>query len=167
VPGERVALYGTPQIKLDVVRSSDMNRTPDIRSRPYLPIWGAEVELRYITPQLTQNSVANLLFNAGVIVGVGDNRQEKGKASNGLFRIIAEDDSDEEWDNLIKYHGRKAQEKALAHPECADQDTADLLAFWENEVSRRRSEPTGSKSKTTISIAKGKTKTTNGREKHV
>src|SRR3990167_1144981 len=37
MPGDHAALYGTPQLRLDPVKSADMNRTPDVRSRPYFP----------------------------------------------------------------------------------------------------------------------------------
>src|SRR5574337_511428 len=37
--GERVPLYGVPQMSMMVVRSADMNKTPDIRTRAILPRW--------------------------------------------------------------------------------------------------------------------------------
>jgi hypothetical protein len=37
----------------------------------------------------------------------------------------------------VKNHGRMAQLKAIEHPEFADQDTADLMEFFEAEVTRR------------------------------
>jgi len=137
LPGSFAPLYGTPQLRMDVVRSADMNRTPDIRSRCFLPIWGTEVEIHYIVPQLSVTSVVNLLCNAGVLVGIGDYRQEKGKGSFGSFRVIGENEKDAEWDALVKEHGRKAQTAALADPEYADRDTEDLMEFFHGEVQRR------------------------------
>lgn len=137
MPGDLTALYGTPQLRMDVVRSADMNRTPDIRTRAFLPKWGAEIEIQYVVPQFSVNSIATLLCNAGVVVGVGDYRQEKGKGGFGVFRVLGEGQKDEEWDDLVKNHGRMKQLAALAKPEYADQDTADLMEYYESEVTRR------------------------------
>ena len=137
MPGDHVSLYGTPQLRMDVVRSADINKTPDIRSRCYLPRWAAEVEVSYIVPQLGITAVVALLCNAGVLVGVGDYRQEKGKGAFGSFRVLGEGEPDEEWDDLVANHGRTAQEAALADPDFADRDTEDLMAFFASEVKRR------------------------------
>lgn len=137
LPGELAALYGTPQLRMDVVRSADINRTPDIRTRCFLPRWGAEVEVQFIVPQLSIAAVVTLLCNAGVLVGIGDYRQEKGKGAFGSFRVLGEGDDDPEWDDLVANHGRPAQEAALADPEYANADTADLMAFYEQEIARR------------------------------
>lgn len=137
MPGDLTALYGVPQLRLDVVRSADINRTPDVRSRAFLPKWGAEIEVQFIVPQLSIASVVSLLCNAGVLVGVGDFRQEKGKGAFGSFRVIGEGEQDDEWDDLVANHGRMAQLAAIEHPEFADRDTEDLMDFYEDEVSRR------------------------------
>lgn len=137
MPGDHAPLYGTPQLRMDVVRSADINKTPDIRTRCFLPKWGAEIEIQFIIPQLSVMSVVTLLCNAGVLVGVGDYRQEKGKGAFGSFRVLGEGDDDNEWNDLVSNHGRAAQEAALANPEFADTDTADLMAFYESEVTRR------------------------------
>jgi hypothetical protein len=137
MPGDFSALYGTPLLRLDVVRSADINRTPDVRSRAFLPRWGAEIEIRYITPQLSISAVVALLCNAGILVGVGDFRQEKGKGSFGSFRVLGDGQDDPEWDDLVTNHGREAQERALADPDFADQDTADLMEFFSAEVIKR------------------------------
>lgn len=137
MPGDFVPLYGTPMLRMDVVRSADINRTPDIRSRAFLPRWGAEVEIQFIVPQLSVSSVVSLLCNAGVLVGVGDFRQEKGKGAFGSFRVIGEGEDDTEWKDLVENHGRAAQEAALADPEYADKDTADLMEFFFEETKRR------------------------------
>src|SRR5512139_1014108 len=107
MPGDFVPLYGTPYLRMDVVRSADINRTPDVRTRAFLPKWGAEIEINYIVPQLSVTSVVTLLCNAGVLIGVGDFRQEKGKGGFGSFRVLGEGEQDAEWDELIENHGRK------------------------------------------------------------
>lgn len=138
MPGDLCPLYGTPQLRMDVTRSADMNRTPDVRTRAYFPKWGAEIEISYIIPQLSANAVVTLLCNAGVLIGVGDFRQEKGKGSFGLFRVVSPDEKDADWDELVKNHGRKAQEKAIVQPEYADAETAKLMDAYLDEVGRRK-----------------------------
>jgi hypothetical protein len=137
MPGDFVSLYGVPQLRMDVTRSADVAKTPDIRTRAYLPLWGAEVDIQFITPQLSLLAVVSLLCNAGLLIGVGDFRQGKGKGSFGLFRVLGEGEPDKEWDELVTNHGRLAQELALAHPEYANKDTADLMEFFHGEVKRR------------------------------
>lgn len=137
MPGDHSALYGVPQLRMDVVRSADINRTPDVRTRCYLPKWGAEVSINFVTPQLSVQSVVSLLCNAGILVGVGDFRQEKGKGAFGSFRVLGEGEQDPEWNDLVKNHGRKAQLAALEDPEFADKDTEDLMEFFHSEVKRR------------------------------
>lgn len=137
MPGELTPLYGTPQIRLDVVRNSDPGRTPDVRSRVFLPRWGAEIEVQFITPQFGAAAIVTLLANAGILIGLGDFRQEKGKGSFGLFRVLGEGDRDAEWDDLVKNHGRRAQLEALDNPERANDETAELMEFWEQEFRRR------------------------------
>jgi hypothetical protein len=137
MPGDHVPLYGIPRLRIDVVRSADMNRTPDIRTRAFLNQWGAEVPIKFIAPQLSATSVTTLLHNAGKLIGVGDFRQEKGKGAFGSFRVISPKSKDAEWDDLVKNQGRKAQEMALNHPEPANEETRELLDFWSEEAARR------------------------------
>lgn len=137
MPGDLVPLYGTPQLRMDVVRSADINRTPDVRTRAFLPRWGAEIEIQYVIPQLSLISVVSLLQNAGILVGVGDFRQERGKGAFGSFRVLGDGDEDDEWNDLVENHGRAAQEAALAEPDYADRDTADLMEFFAEEEQRR------------------------------
>lgn len=137
MPGDHAPLYGIPQLRMDVTRSADMSRTPDIRTRAFLPKWGSEISIRFVSPQLSAQSVVSLLSNAGVLIGVGDYRQQKGKGSYGTFRVIAENDSDAEWEDLISNHGRDAQLKALHNPEPANPQTEELMRFWESENKRR------------------------------
>lgn len=137
MPGDHVPLYGVPQLRMDVTRSADIARTPDIRTRCFLPKWGTEVEISFIIPQLSVQSVVSLLCNAGILVGVGDYRQEKGKGAFGSFRVLGEGEDDTEWNDLIENHGRTAQLAALDDPEYADRDTEDLMTFFHAEVKRR------------------------------
>lgn len=137
MPGDLAALYGVPQLRMDVVRSADINRTPDVRTRAFLPKWGAEIEIHHVLPQLPVSSVVTLACNAGVLVGLGDFRQEKGKGAFGSFRVITADMQDDEWDDLVANHGRDAQLAAIESPEYADDDTADLMEYFHGEQKRR------------------------------
>jgi hypothetical protein len=137
MPGDLVPLYGTPQLRMDVVRSADINRTPDVRTRAFLPKWGAEIEVQHILPQLPVSSVLTLAANAGVLVGIGDFRQEKGKGAFGSFRVLSADQDDDEWDELVSEHGASAQRRAIDEPEYADDDTSDLMEYFGEEAARR------------------------------
>lgn len=136
LPQQRINVWGKPLLKCDVVRSADINKTPDIRTRAFLPRWCAEVDIAFITPTLSVRSIVSLLANAGVIIGIGDFRQEKGKGSFGTFRVIGTEDQDDEWDEIVA-EGRSVQEAAAADPEWADDETADLMALYAEEVARR------------------------------
>ena len=137
LPWQVIPLYGVPKLRMDVVRCADMNRTPDIRSRPFFEQWAMEFDVRYVSPQLSANTTISLLHNAGMLCGVGDFRQEKGKGSFGLFRVIGDQEMDDEWNYLKEHCGREAQLSAIENPEFADQDTADLIDYWHEEVARR------------------------------
>lgn len=137
MPGDLTPLYGVPQLRMDVVRSADVNRTPDVRTRAFLPKWGAEIEIHHVLPQLPISSVVTLACNAGVLVGLGDFRQEKGKGAFGSFRVITADTQDDDWDDLVTNYGREAQVAAIDSPTYADNDTAELMEFFFGEEKRR------------------------------
>lgn len=136
IPGDHFPLYGVPFLRMDPMRCKDINKTPDIRTRAFLPRWGAEIELHYVSPNLSAAAVVNLLCNAGVLVGIGDSRQEKGKGSFGSFRVVGADQHDPEWNELVK-QGRDVQLAALKDPEFAGPDTAALMEFYQDEVKKR------------------------------
>lgn len=135
LPQQKVNIWGKPQLKMDIVRSADMNKTPDVRTRAFLPRWCAEVDIAFVTPTLSAHSIVSLLSNAGVVCGIGDFRQEKGKGSYGTFAVAGTDDMGDwqgMWDE-ISAEGRDAQQAALDDPEYADQETADLMEMMEEE----------------------------------
>ena len=135
LPQEKVSIWGRPYLRMDVVRSADMNRTPDIRTRAFLPRWCAEVEVAFVTPTLSIHAVASLLSNAGVVCGLGDFRQEKGKGSYGTFRLTDEDDA--VWQELTSSEARDVQEAAMADPQTYDEETRELWAMLRQERMRR------------------------------
>jgi len=143
LPESKIQIWGKPYLKMDIVRSADMNRTPDVRTRGYLPNWCAEIEIRFVTPTLSKMSILSLLSNAGTIVGIGDYRQEKGRGSYGTFSVAGVDhdgsmlsDQQEIWDDITR-EGRSVQELAIDNPECADDETRDLMQFIQEERIRR------------------------------
>lgn len=140
LPEQRIKIWGRPLLKMDVVRSADMARTPDIRTRAFLPRWCAEVDIAFVSPTLSAHSVVALLANAGAIIGLGDFRQEKGKGSYGTFGVTGDDLGPwaDQWAEVTE-EGREVQEAAMIEPQCADQDTEELFDMLREERLRRAS----------------------------
>jgi len=139
LPESHIQIWGKPYMKMDIVRSADMNKTPDVRTRAFLPNWCAEVEIRFVTPTLSSHSIVSLLQNAGQIVGIGDFRQEKGRGGFGTFSVAGSEDMgdmQEIWDEITQ-EGRDIQEAAMNEPECFDDQTAELMEFLQEERLRR------------------------------
>lgn len=139
LPEQKIRIWGKPYLKCDVVRSADINRTPDIRTRAFLPRWAAEVTVAFVTPSLSAYSIVSLLANAGMIVGIGDFRQEKGHGSYGTFSVYGEQMDKGAlalWKDITR-EGRSVQEAALNDPEFADDDTSELMQMMYSERSRR------------------------------
>lgn len=136
LPQEKVSIWGKPYLRMDVVRSADMNRTPDVRTRAFLPRWCAEVDFAFVTPTLSVHAIASLLSNAGVVSGIGDFRQEKGKGSYGTFRIVTDED-EALWAELTSTEARETQQTALDNPEAYDDETRELWAMLRQERIRR------------------------------
>jgi len=134
VPGQFVDIYGLPKMAMNVVRSSDMNRTPDVRTRCVVPEWAAVLSVSYITPQLKQQAIANLLGAAGDFIGVGGWRPEKGSGSFGRFELVEENNKD--FLRITKI-GRVQQDKAIEVPGFFDQETEDLYSWYLTEIKRR------------------------------
>lgn len=136
VQGERLPLYGIPQLLMAVTRSADMNHTPDVRTRAIVPEWAVELTVTFPTPLIRGQMVSNLLAAAGMICGVGDWRQQKGSGDYGLFEIVAPDHPD--YLRIVAEGGREAQLAAMAAPECYDDETATLLSWFDEEMSTRK-----------------------------
>ena len=138
LPEQHIQVWGKPYLKMDVVRSADMAKTPDVRTRAFLPRWVAEVDIAYVVPTLSVHSIVSLLTNAGAIVGVGDFRQEKGRGSYGTFAVAGDDLGDWQsyWDEITD-EARDVQQAALDNPEMADDDTSELMEMLEEERVKR------------------------------
>jgi hypothetical protein len=133
--GEKLALYGVPQIMCSVVRSADINKTPDIRTRCIVPRWACTVEVTYTIPVLNATVISSLFATAGYTMGVGDWRPQKGSGTFGRWRIV--EPTDKEYLEIIKTGGAAAQQAALDDPESYDDETDELLSWYDVEVRRR------------------------------
>lgn len=133
VDGDTVDMYGTPKLLMNVVRSANMDRTPDIRTRAILPEWCCQITLKFVRPTMTEIAVARLLETAGLIIAVGDFRQEKGAGNYGQFSICDE----KEVAKFVKENGIKAQDKALENPEGYDIESTELFKWWDEDRIRR------------------------------
>jgi hypothetical protein len=135
VEGTHISIYGVPELFMTGVRSADMNRTPDIRTRAILPAWCAKVTITFVQPKLNATGVANLRAAAGLVCGVGDGRIEKGKLSFGQFLLCNEDDP--EFKRIMFSGQLKAQDKALKNPGFFDEQSEELHDWWQREFNAR------------------------------
>ena len=141
LPDEMIPIFGLPRLRMDITRSADINRTPDVRTRAYFAEWATQVRITWVEPHLNSRGVATLLNNAGLVCGIGDFRQEKGKGNYGTFEIIdAEDipaellDADAQWDSI-------------QNPVASNLETRTLLKQYDEEVIARSSSANPSKKK--------------------
>lgn len=142
LPQQSVPIWGLPYLKMDVVRSADMARTPDVRTRGFLPRWCAEIDITFTQPTLSYKGILSLLSNAGIIVGIGDFRQEKGRGSFGTFNVgtdQSEGDFLEEWNEIVA-EGRTAQLTAMKNPTPVpdDYETESLLQMFDEALNSRQ-----------------------------
>lgn len=132
---DRVPLYGVPRMLISVTRNSDMNHTPDIRTRAIVPRWAAKVAITYVKPVLRMDVVEKLLAAAGFMRGIGDWRPEKGSGNYGCFEIVQPDDP--RFLFVIENGGRGAQVAALETPDFYDDETAEMFAWFLAEKDRK------------------------------
>lgn len=135
----RVPIWGAAHIFMAIVRNSDINHTPDVRTRALLRKWATRIKVHYTTPLIKHNVVVNLLATAGMTVGVGDFRQEKGTGDYGHFRLCDEDDP--EFLDVIKNGGREAQDMSMQLAEPHDDETTEMLSWFIDESARRAGKP--------------------------
>lgn len=134
VVSTQINVYGVPTLGMDMVRSSDMARTPDVRTRAYFSEWCCVIDISYIRSLIGRDQIINLLDAAGLIVGIGDYRPQKGGAF-GRFAVVSPDNAD--LLRITKQQGRKAQEAALNNPAFFNEDSAELFTWFNEEVVRR------------------------------
>ena len=124
IKDEFVPIFGIPFMRMDVTRSADQNRTPDVRTRAFMPAWYTRCTIEFGKPALSIESILTLLVNAGVVCGIGDFRQEKGKGSFGTFEPTNDPIPAEFMD-------KEAQWAAIEKPTTFDDETTDLLALYD------------------------------------
>lgn len=137
VVGDYVPIWGVPQLIISTVRSADMNRTPDQRTRPIITPWVTEITVRFVQPNFKAQAISRLLVMAGMVAGVGGWRPEKGSGNYGMFRIALPADT-ALFDEVVATGGREAQDEALTNPECYDLESSELLAWYEEELGIRQ-----------------------------
>lgn len=132
-----IHLYGVPEMYCAMVRNSDQNRTPDVRTRPIFPQWGCTITVQFLQGALTERSIAHLVSAAGLLRGVGDWRPQKG-GPFGRYKLVRDNDS--EFRSLMKTQARKSQMAAYEKPAYFDADTEELAVWFSEEVRRREME---------------------------
>lgn len=135
IEGSEIEVFGIPELLMAVIRNSDVKRSPDIRSRAIMREWACQITVQYPTQLIKDKSIINLLSAGGIFCGIGDWRQEKGSGNYGCFKIVSQDDPD--FARIINTMGKEAQAKAFENPLFFDQDTEDLLSWYEVETNRR------------------------------
>lgn len=136
VENERVAIFGVPDMDMRIVRQAGMNRTPDVRTRCIMREWACSITVSFTKPQLKLQSVANLLAAAGMYIGIGDYRNEKGAGNFGVFQIVGEDNAD--YQRIIKTGGRAAQLAAMEDPGFYNEETDRLYHWFEEALKTHR-----------------------------
>ena len=134
IPDEWIPIYGVPKLRMDITRSSDINRTPDVRTRAFFPEWATKITIKYAKPRLNLKSVAALVANAGIMCGIGDYRQEKGKGAFGTWKILS-------GNQPIPKHllDLDAQTEAITNPIPSDEETERLLEEYYIAVNEGKS----------------------------
>lgn len=135
VEQERVSLFGVPRLIMSVTRCKDINRTPDVRTRMIVPHWACKITVRYVTPIIRPQSVANLLAAGGFTSGIGDWRVEKGSGAFGRYRLCQPDDP--AYLQIVAAGGRLQQDAAIHTPVAYDDETDSLLSWYHQEFTRR------------------------------
>ena len=134
-----VHLYGNPALFCRMVRSGGMNAVPDIRTRPIFAEWACVLDFEMVAGLVTETQVMTLLGAAGLFVGIGDWRPQKGGAY-GRYVVTAPDDPD--FKRIVEGQGRESQLAEIASPHYHDDETEELLTWYFDEASRREMTPT-------------------------
>lgn len=135
VSGEYLPIYGVPSMHIEVVRSADINHTPDVRTRCAIRRWAALVPVTFIKPILNERIIGNMTAAAGLIQGVGDWRVEKGSGDYGQWRIVPEDNP--EFREILATGGRQEQIVGMDVAEPYDHLCGQMWAWFRDEADRR------------------------------
>lgn len=135
VHGEYVGIYGTPRLHMAMVRQAGISRAPDVRTRACIAEWAAKFSLSFVSPNLREKSVLNLLVAAGMLAGIGDGRPEKGKLNYGQFEVCAA--TDKRFTSIVKKGGRAVQVAAMRAAEPFNTETDRFLTAFTSELGER------------------------------
>ena len=133
VLGDTVNIYGIPQMWTTMVRNAGINTTPDPRTRAIIPEWATCLKIQYVKPAINETAICRLLETAGLINGVGDFHQQKGKGNYGQFTLATK----EEVADIVAMSTMEAQDKALENPQFYDNDTEELYNWYTKERKNR------------------------------
>jgi hypothetical protein len=78
--------YESIEPRIDRVVLAGIGRTMDVRKRPYIHGWKTKVLVQFNKAKFSAAEVLNLFQSAGMCVGVGDWRPEKG-GNHGMWRV--------------------------------------------------------------------------------
>ena len=131
VEQDYVPIYGIPQVFMSIVRSADINRTPDVRTRAIIARWAAVFSVSYTLPLINGTALLNLMDAAGHTSGMGDWRVQHG-GSYGRFSVVALDNP--ELLAVMQSGGYDDQRAAMRNPTCYDNETEELLSWFESET---------------------------------
>lgn len=130
-----VHVYGRPYLFMRVVRNAGPSKTPDIRTRAIIPQWALKVTIQYIRTLIREQDIVNLGSNAGDIIGIGDGRTEKGYFDFGSWELVSADDP--RWKAVVANGSRKVQLAAMQKWEAYDEETEELMAWYQQEIIQR------------------------------
>lgn len=133
VNNDYLDMYGDPKMIMRVMRSSDMNHTPDIRTRAILPRWACRCSIQFVTPTLNSKMVVQLLAVAGMAIGIGDSRPQKGHESYGKFHVVNDKDDMKDYIEM----GHDSQVAAIKRMDAYDKETRELYEWFVNEKAAR------------------------------
>lgn len=131
--GMWLPIWGIPQMHIAPVRCNNISKTPDVRTRACVPEWVVIAQLSYPLPILNGNLVSKLVTYAGMMQGLGDYRLQKG-GHYGAWTMSSLDDPEVQ---RIMSYGRTEQLAAMENPACFDQESTELLEFFDSESTRR------------------------------
>ena len=126
-----IPIYGIPELRMDVVKQAGVGKAPDIRTRATIREWCCHLTITYDSSFISNSSINELIHRAGISIGIGDYRQEKGAGSYGQFMAVAYDDPTVE--EIKKTGGRRAQRQAFKTPEFYNSETEALFNQWKED----------------------------------
>lgn len=132
---DRIPVYGIPHVRVDGVRNSGPDRTPDVRTRAILPEWTCSIRVEFMANVVNATSLVNLMANAGLSQGVNDWRPEKGSNTFGQFEVVNADDP--RIKPLMLTAGRAAQLEAMDNPSAFNEESAQLFNWHQRRMVER------------------------------